>query len=45
MEACINLGKWDQVANWLDSVPKNHEKVNLWMTMLKIHEKNYKVAE
>ena len=45
VEASINLGKWDQVRTWLPSMPENHDNLNLWKTMLKIHEKSYNQAQ
>lgn len=41
VEASINLGRWDQVKTWLSNMPENHDNLNLWKTMLKIHEKCY----
>lgn len=43
IEAAINLGQWDNAKTWTPFLgeQKKNEEAQVWLTMLKIHEKNY----
>jgi hypothetical protein len=41
VEACLNLGKWEQAKKWVGQLDgeRSGEEASLWKTMLLLHER------